>query len=410
VETAASIVFFILVISIFMKARVIHIITKLELGGAQQNTLYTVEHLDRERFSAALWSGDGGILNDDAKKVPDLDFIIVPELIREIRPDRDYMAFWQLYTMLRDEVQFSKAPVIVHTHSSKAGVLGRLAARRAKVPVTIHTFHGFGFNDFQKWPIRRAFIMAEKIAGRVTDHFIAVSRANLDKAVGMGIAAKEKIRVIRSGIKIKEFEPRPGFDKKEMKRSLGLDPEKPLALMVACFKPQKSPMDFVKAAALAAKQAPDAQFAVAGDGTLRPAMEAAIKREGLEGRLELLGWRRDVPELLWSADVLVLTSLWEGLPRVYPQAVAAGVPIVGTRVDGGPEAVTDGENGWLLEPRDVKGIADRMAELLKDPEKAKAMGRAGRSVLPEFDIDLMVRQQEELYEQLLKKKRVAGSE
>jgi glycosyltransferase involved in cell wall biosynthesis len=392
-----------------MKARVIHIITRLELGGAQQNTLYTVEHLDRERFSVALWSGDGGILNDDAKKIPDLDFIIVPELVREIRPDRDYMAFHQLYTMLRDEVNESEAPVVVHTHSSKAGILGRLAARRAKVPVVVHTFHGFGFNDFQRWPVSKAFILAEKIAGKATTHFIAVSRANLEKAVSLGIAKSDEIRVIRSGIKIKEFEPRPGFDAKAMKRSLGLDPEKPLALMVACFKPQKSPVDFVRAAALVAEEVPEAQFAVAGDGALRPGMEAAIREAGLEDRLRLLGWRRDVPELLWSADALVLTSLWEGLPRVYPQAMAAGVPVVGTKVDGGPEAVIEGENGWLVEPRDIKGIADRMAELLKEPEKAKAMGKAGGSMLPEFDIDLMVKQQEELYEQLLKRKRVAGS-
>lgn len=383
-----------------MEARVIHIITKLELGGAQQNTLYTVEHLDRSRFSVALWSGEGGILDEDAGKIPELDFTLVPELVREVRPERDFMAYNQLLTMLRDEARIAKAPVIVHTHSSKAGVLGRLAAWRAGVPAIVHTFHGFGFNDFQAWPVRRAYIMAERLAGRVTRQFIAVSRANLDTAVALGIARPSRIRVIRSGIKTAEFAPRQ-FDRKAKKRELGLDPERPLALMAACFKPQKSPFDFVRAAALVAREVPEAQFAAAGDGELRPEMERAVQEAGLRDRFKLLGWRRDVPELLWSADVLVLTSLWEGLPRVYPQAMAAGLPIVGTRVDGAAEAVIDGENGYLLAPRDVAGIAERIVELLKNPRRAKAMGEAGRKLLPEFDIDLMVRQQEELYGEMI---------
>lgn len=383
----------------WMKARVIHIITKLELGGAQQNTLYTVEHLDRSRFSVALWSGDGGILNSDAERIADIEFVIVPELVREIKPDRDFMAYHQLYTMLKDEVKRSGAPVVVHTHSSKAGVIGRLAAWRAGVPAIVHTFHGFGFNDFQAWPVRRAYIMAERVAGRVTGQFIAVSRANLDTAVGLGIARRDRIRVIRSGIKIAEFERR-AFDARAKKMELGLDPERPLALMVACFKPQKSPVDFVRAAALALRAAPDAQFAAAGDGELRPEMERAVAEAGLAERFKLLGWRRDVAELMWSADALVLTSLWEGLPRVYPQAMAAGLPIVGTRVDGAAEAVADGESGWLLKPHDVPGIAARIAELLKNPERARAMGDAGRRKLDEFDIDLMVRRQEDLYEEM----------
>jgi glycosyltransferase involved in cell wall biosynthesis len=382
-----------------MKARVIHIITKLELGGAQQNTLYTVEHLDRSRFSVALWSGEGGILDEEAEKIGDVDFVVVPELVREVRPERDFMALAQLSTMLKDEVKRSGAPVIVHTHSSKAGVLGRLAARRARVPAVVHTFHGFGFNDFQAWPVRRAYILAERLAGRVTDRFIAVSRANLETAVGLKIARREKIRVIRSGIKIAEFERRP-FDARAKKRELGLDPDRPLALMVACMKPQKGPVDFVRAAALALGAAPRAQFAVAGDGELRPEMERAVAEAGLAERFKLLGWRRDVAELMWSADALVLTSLWEGLPRVYPQAMAAGLAIVGTRVDGAAEAVSDGENGWLLAPHDVPGIAARIAEFLNDPARARAMGEKGRARLAEFDIDLMVRQQEELYEEM----------
>lgn len=383
-----------------MKARVIHIITRLELGGAQQNTLYTVGHLDRERFKPALWSGDGGILNPEAGQIEGVDFTIVPELVREVSPQRDAMALMQLRSMLRDEVRFSNLPVIVHTHSSKAGVLGRWAARMARVPVIIHTFHGFGFNDLQPASSRIPFTMAEKVTGRITTHFIAVSRANLEKAFVLGIAPRERIRLIRSGIKAERFLPRP-IDAGEKKSAMGLDPDRPLALMVACLKPQKSPVDFVKVAARVKEIFPPAQFALAGDGELRPEVEGAIRGYGLEDEFKLLGWRRDVPELLWSADVLVLTSLWEGLPRVYPQAAAAGVPVVGTRVDGAEEAVMHGESGWLLPPRDLEAMAEKVAELLRDPQKAREMGSRASRVLPEFDIDLMVRQQEELYQEAL---------
>lgn len=387
-----------------MKARVIHIITKLELGGAQQNTLYTVEHLDKSRFSVALWSGDGGILSDDARKLSGVDFVIVPELVREVRPGLDFAALNKLRRMLVREIKSSNLPVIVHTHSSKAGILGRWAAKLAGVPTIIHTFHGFGFNDFQPWTKKSIFILAEWMTARITDRFIAVSKANLTRAVELGIAGDENIRVIRSGIKIKEFEPGP-IDIAKKKRSLGLEPDRPLVLMVACMKPQKNPLDFVRAAKRVSSAVPQAQFMIAGDGELRPSVEAAIHEEGLDKKFKLPGWRRDVPELLWSADVLVLTSLWEGLPRVYPQAMAAGVPIVGTRVDGGAEAVIDGENGWLLPPGDVDGISARIIEILQEPQKAKAMGEAGKSILSQFDIDLMVRQQVKLYEEELEKAR-----
>lgn len=384
-----------------MKARVIHLITKLELGGAQQNTLYTVGHLDRERFSVALWSGDGGILNDDARKIPGIDFTIVPELVREVSPRNDWAALGKLRRMLKEEVA-GGLPVIVHTHSSKAGILGRLAAWLAGAPVIIHSFHGFGFNDFQKWPVKWAYILAEWVTGKVTDEFIAVSRANLERAVALRLAPAGRIRLIRSGIAIGEFERRE-IDRPAKRLELGLDPNRPLALMVACLKPQKCPLDFVRVAERALMLAPAAQFAIAGDGELRPELEAAIAAAGLSDRMKLLGWRRDVPELMWSADALVLTSLWEGLPRVFPQAMAAGLPVVGTRVDGGPEAVVDGENGWLFQPRDVDGMAARLAQLLNDPVRAREMGEQGRARVAEFDIDLMVRQQEELYEEALKK-------
>lgn len=387
-----------------MKIKVIHMITKLELGGAQQNTMFTVAHLDREIFHPMLWSGPGGILTEDAERNFGEDFKLVPHLFREISPKNDLLALLELRKMLEQEkTKELGEPIVVHTHSSKAGILGRIAARLANVPVIVHTFHGFGFNDLQPKLVRGAYILAEKIAGAMTHGLVFVSRANMDKAAALKIGRPEQYRLIRSGINISEFRPRP-IDRKSKRREMGVAETGKLVTMVACFKPQKNPVDFVRAASLALKQVPDAWFAVAGDGELRPEMEAATNQYGVKDRVKLLGWRKDIPEILWASDLLVLTSLWEGLPRVFPQAMAAELAIVATKVDGGPEAVINGQNGYLVPPRDYKSIADRVTELLKDDVRRESMGKKGAELVEEWDISRMVRSQEELYKKLLREK------
>jgi len=389
-----------------MKIKAIHIITKLELGGAQQNTIFTVSNLNRQIFQPILWTGPEGILTAEAAEKMGPDFKIIQNLAREINPPKDLAALFELRRMLKEEKKLSPAAaIIVHTHSSKAGILGRIAAWMEGVPVVVHSFHGFGFNQFQPLPVREAYIIAEKVTGLLTDSFIFVSRANMKKAGELGIGKPSQYNLIRSGIDISEFKPQP-MDRKAKRRELGVSEDGRLALMVACFKPQKNPVDFVAAAEIVLKEVPDAWFAIAGDGELRPELEVAIAKAGLKDRFKLLGWRRDVPELMWASDLLVLTSLWEGLPRVFPQAMSAGLAIVGTRVDGGPEAVVDDVNGWLLPPKDIEGIARRMIELLKDDEKRARMGRKGMEMVAEFDIHKMVRDQEQLYQRLLKEKKL----
>jgi glycosyltransferase involved in cell wall biosynthesis len=174
--------------------------------------------------------------------------------------------------------------------------------------------------------------------------------------------------------------------------------------MVACLKPQKAPLDFVEAAARVARNHPEARFVLAGDGELSSAVASRARALGLEGRLSLLGWRRDVPDLLAALDVLVLTSRWEGLPRVIPEAIAATVPVVATAVDGSAEILKDDENGLLAEPGDIDGIAARIGRLLDDPALAPRLTAAARPLLEEFDIDRMVRRQEALYARLLDEK------
>ena len=384
-----------------MKARVVHLITKLELGGAQGNTLHTVRCLDRSRFSVALWAGDGGILNEEAAAIPELSFELIPPLVREINPLRDLQALLILRQKLKAEIkQFAPLPVILHTHSSKAGILGRLAGRLAGVRRLVHTYHGFGFNPTQPGPLRALFIGLERWAGGMSRALIAVSRANLEQAVALGFCPREKIRLIRSGVALENF-TRRNIDRPAKRRELGLKPDSPMVLMVACLKPQKSPLDFVRIAKQVTAAAPEVEFVLAGDGELRPELEALVRELGLTERFHLLGWRRDIPELLWAADLLVLTSRWEGLPRVYPEALAAGLPVVGTAVDGAAEAVTEGETGYLFAPGDVAGMAGRVIALLRDPEQRARLSAAGPKRVAEFDIRRLVPAQEALYEELL---------
>ncbi len=378
-----------------MAHAVCHIITMLELGGAQQNTLFTVSHLDPARFRPVLITGEPGPLDEEARNLAGVEFHQVPSLVRAIRPLADLRALLALARLLR-----RLKPAIVHTHSSKAGILGRLAARLAGVPVIIHSIHGFGFTRYQPAPVRRLLIALECLAARVTSRFFAVSEANRQLGVELGLFPEGRCAVIRSGVDVASIR-RLEVDTAAKKRELGLEPGRPTVGMVAPMKAQKAPLDFVRVAAKVAAKRPDTQFLFVGDGELRGAMEAEITRLDLAKSFRLAGWRRDVPAVMRCLDVFVLTSLWEGLPRVYLEALAGGVPVVGTRVDGAAEVVHDGVNGYLLAPGDVQGMADRVIALLANPTMAADMGRKGASLPPEFDIHDMVRRQEQEYGRLL---------
>jgi glycosyltransferase involved in cell wall biosynthesis len=376
------------------RSRICHVITLLELGGAQQNTLHTVAHLDRRRFQVSLIAGSGGYLDAEAAAIPDLEVHLLPELRREIHAGRDLLALVRLVAILR-----KMQPDLVHTHSSKAGILGRWAAHLAGVPQVVHTIHGFGFHRRMPLLKRCLFQTLEIWAAPLTTRFLAVSRANLEAGVRAGLFPREKAGILRSGVVLAPF--RNGISAGSLRADLGIPSGAPLAGMVACLKPQKAPTDFVAAAARVATRLPEAHFLLVGDGELRGEVEEDVRRLGLAGRFHLLGWRRDIPRIFKNLDLLVLTSLWEGLPRVVPEAMAAGVPVVATRVDGTPEVVREGETGFLVEPHDVENLSERIVWLLSHREAAQRMGERGRGRVEEFDIDVMVRRQEDLYEELL---------
>lgn len=377
------------------KIKVAHVVTLLELGGAQQNTLYTLQHLDRDRFEPVLICGRGALLDKEAERAG-CRVLFIDSLVREIRPLQDWRALGDLRRALERE-----NPDIVHTHSSKAGILGRWAARRAGVPVIIHTFHGFGFNKEQKPWTRAAFVALEKSAAKISRALVAVSRANRDEALALGIGRPEQYRLIRSGVRLADY--------KSIERSrrapagIPLAPDQPLITTVGPFKPQKNLLDFIRAAEIVHRTRPAARFLLVGDGALRPELEGEIRRRGLNGVVILAGWRRDLSAIFSRTDVFVMTSLWEGLPRALVEAMSAGLPSVANAVDGVSDIIEDGVNGFAVEPKRPEKTAERIVYFLKHPEVARTLGeKACASIGEEFDIDRMVRQQEGLYGELMR--------
>jgi len=364
----------------------------LELGGAQQNTIYTIEHLEKTKYEPILISGAGGILDQEVKNNPQIRCFFIPHLVRAISPLRDTLAFISLYRLLKSE-----KVDLVHTHSSKAGILGRWAAHFAKVPKIMHTYHGFGFNDYQKWWVRRLLIWLERITARVTDKLVAVSNENIKKGLTNGIGEEVQYAMVHSGIETKAFSEVSG-DIDEKRREIGIDKNEPVIGMIACFKPQKAPLNFIRLAERVCSVYPQAKFVLVGDGELRPKIEKLIAKLNLKNRVVLTGWRRDIPRIIHIFDVLVLTSLWEGLPRVFLEAWASGKPVVATDVDGARESIIDGKNGFLVEPDDLNRMAERVVWLIKNRDSAQKMGQEGRNTLyPSFDIDCMVKDIEKLY-------------
>jgi glycosyltransferase involved in cell wall biosynthesis len=378
------------------KYRLVHLITRLDLGGAQQNTLFCVRHHDRERFDVELVAGRGGLLDGEALAIPDAAVRIVPYLKHAISPWSDVTALLRLRSHFR-----ARNVDLVHTHASKAGIVGRLAAHLAGVPVVVHTAHGWSFNRTQPSGTRRAFVALERLAAPVTDRLITVSRNNRDEGLALGIGRELQYEVVRSGIDAEAFR-RPARGRDAVRAELGLEPHHVLVGTVACLKPQKAPLDFVRAAAVAHARCDRLRFVVAGDGELREEVVALVRQLGLADVVRLLGWRRDVVDLLHAMDVFLLTSRFEGLPRAVLQAMAAGVPVVATEVDGTPEVVRDRRTGLLVPPESPETAADRVLELVGDAALRQRCADGARRALDEaFDIHRMVRDLERIYISLL---------
>ena len=378
------------------RTRLLYVITKLELGGAQKQLLSLIDILDKERFDIFLFTGWDGALLEDALRINGIRINRSLLLDRPINPLRDFLAFIEIYLFIkRNRIQ------IVHTHSSKAGIIGRLAAGLAKVKIIVHTVHGWSFNDYQSKIKRKFFIWLEKLSANFTDKIIVVSNCDRNKGLKNCIGKPEKYQIIRYGIDYEEF----GIKDNLIRKELGIDKDDLLVGMVSCFKPQKSPQDFIKLAFLVHQSIPKVKFLLVGDGALRVSIEKSIRRLNLKQVIILTGWRRDIFRILSSLDVFVLTSLWEGLPISALEAMAASVPVVVTDTGGISEVIRDGETGFLVSPHDSENLLQKLLILLKDKELRVRMGeKAKESLNSNFRIRNTAANTQDIYKDLIQSK------
>ena len=377
--------------------RLLHVITRLELGGAQQNTLATCRGLAARGHEVVLAYGPGGMLDAEVEGAA---YRAVPleALRREIHPLHDARALLALTRLVRD-----LQPDVLHDHSSKAGVLGRLAGRAGGARFVVHGVHGWSFAHGQPAATRAAYRLVERACSLLTDHFACVSALDLEEGRRLGIIRGDRASVIRSGFDLAAFAP-GGPGRERVRAEWSVETSDVLVVNVSNFKRQKAPLDFVRAAGEAARLDPRLRFAFVGDGPLRPDVVAAVAEENLGSRMVLAGWRRDVADILRAADVVALTSLWEGLPRTLVQARASARPVVATRVNGTPEVVVPEVNGLLVEPGDVGAIAAAFVRLARDPDLRARLGAAGPVGIEDFAEERMVDLQESLYRRLMQQR------
>jgi len=375
---------------------VCHVITKPELGGAQLSTLNILSGLPRDKYDISVITSPKGILSPEFRKLKDVKSFSLPSLVRPINPLFDILGFIHIFLIYR-----CNKYAIVHTHSSKAGIIGRLAACLAGVPVIIHTVHGWSFNDYQGWIRKRVFIFLEKVVARFTTKIICVSKKDLQAGLKYKIAGPDKFVLIKYGIPIAELR-RSSVDPLVKKKELGITNNGPVIGMIACLKPQKSPLDYIKACIKIYEKMPEVNFLLVGDGALRSKCEKLLAPTPLNGRFIFTGWRRDVSEILDILDVAVLTSKWEGMPISIIEALCKGCPVVATNIGGTGELVKDGVTGYVTQPCAYEETAEKVLKILGDPVSFNKMKiQAALSIDESFGVDRMVGEIENLYRRSL---------
>ncbi|CAI4032268.1 Glycosyltransferase family 4 protein [Nitrospira tepida] len=382
---------------------VIHVITRLDHGGSAENTMLTMLGHDRSHFRPMLvvgdpdrWSAQGGLeatwQQGHRLNQAGAPWIIIKDLVRHPSPIRDLKSLWALLCLFR-----RTKPAIVHTHTSKAGALGRIAAWLASVPVIVHTPHGHVFYGHFSRPVSWLFLQIERILALVTTHFIALTTAERDDHVVRMVGRAEDWSVIPSGIDLARFrsvEPRP--DRRPVLFHCPVDSI--LVGTVGWLTEVKGHRRLIEAFARLAPSRPSLFLVIIGTGELHDDLAALASRLDIGDRVRFLGHRHDIAECLAALDLFVFPSQNEGMGRALIEAMAAALPVVATNVGGIPGIIEQGRTGLLVPPGDSPALAAAMAELLDDPVRAQAMGQAAReSIGAEFNAAGMVRAVESVY-------------
>ena len=370
--------------------RLLHIITRLDVGGSSENTILSVTRMPSEEFACGLVSGrttepSPGIARSLAER--NIQWAVVPALRREIHPLRDLYALKALRRQIREG-----RPEIIHTHTSKAGFLGRLAARLEHVPHIIHTPHGHVFGGYFSPAASRLFIGLERLAARWTDRIVTLTDAEAAQHLALGIGRPEQFITIASGVDLDDI---------ASAAPVRLTPHGPVIGTVGRLTSIKGHQHLIDAVPEILRRCPAANVALVGDGELRQALTERARRLDVNSRVIFTGYREDIPALIAGMDVFVLPSLNEGMGRVLVMAMALGKPIVASRVGGVPELLGQGEAGLLVPPADPRALADAICTLLADPVRAKTLGEVGRRRAPAYSADAMVQALARLYREVL---------
>lgn len=380
---------------------VAHVITRLILGGAQENTLWNVidqMRLFGDRVSLVTGPGIGpeGSLEPLARQAG-VELHVLPDLRRNLHPIRDFHSSIAIRRCLK-----RLSPDLVHTHTSKAGILGRWAASQLGIPA-VHTVHGASFHVGQSRLAFGVYRALERWAGPRTAHFITVCDAMIDQYVAAGVAPREKFTTIRSGFDVVPYLA-PNRSREKVRHELGLSAEDIVVAKVARLFPLKGHEYWQEALPKLVERSPHLKILLIGDGILRPQIEENLARMGLADRVVMTGLVPPdrIPELLHAADVVMHTSVWEGLARVLPQAMVAGKPVVSFAIDGAHEVVLPERTGLLVPVGDAPGLVDAVSRLAADADLRERMGLAGRELCAtEFAHETMTRRIREVYEQVL---------
>ncbi|MCX7805600.1 MAG: glycosyltransferase family 4 protein [Planctomycetota bacterium] len=372
--------------------KITHVITRMVVGGAQENTLLTVEGFLRRGCRVSLISGpaegpEGSLLDRAWRSGAEVH--IVPDLGREISPARDMLACIRIRRLLK-----TLAPDLVHTHSAKAGVLGRMAAASLGIPWIVHTYHGLPFHPYERPWRNWLYIRMERYCARLTHRIISVCDAMTRQALAAGVGSPRQYATVYSGIETEKFlRARAPGERAELRRRLGLEPSDVAILKIARLFHLKGHDAVLRAAPLVLRKVPHAVWVFAGDGVLRDELEGLTVNLGIGDRVRFLGIvpPDGIPDVLAACDLLVHASLREGLARALPQAMLSGLPAVSLNLDGAPEVVLPGRTGLLVAPGDLEGLAEAQISLCLDPELRSRMGREGRELCREkFDWRRMV--------------------
>ena len=364
--------------------RICHVITRMIVGGAQENTLLTIRGHREAGQQCELVTGpspgrEGELLKQSVNT--GLKVTVFPELVRELSPVKDLKAYFKLKRYF-EENKFD----VVHTHSSKAGIVGRYAARAAHVPVVVHTVHGQAFHPHEKWYRNFLYILLERLAARKCDKIYAVAQAMIDQCVAAKVAKREKYQVVYSGMETTRFAEAKRDP--ELRKRLGIPENARTIVTVARLFPLKGYEFVLPAAKRIIEKYPDTHVLIVGDGPMHDELEAKIAEAGLTGHFHFAGLvpPDTVADHLAQGELLWHLSLREGLPRAVVQALACGIPAVGFALDGTPEVLENGVTGFAVTPESVDAVVEATSRLWDDDAFRRKMGEQGkRRVLEQFD-------------------------